>query len=293
MSKSKLGRGFDSLFPTDFDQTILDNRETIQDIKVNKLEPNPEQPRKVFDDSELEGLAASIKEHGLIQPIVVTPNGDKYYIIAGERRWRASKKLGLENISAVVRTAEQLQRLELALVENVQRVNLSPLEQAASIKHLRDQFNMDHQTIAKKLGKSPTAVINIQRLLSLPKEVADALNSKKITEGHARAILGLKDASKQVELMNLVIKNNWSVRQTERYVVAQKQGAGEVKAAIRKSSATTKQTTLLTKKLKADVSLRRMAKGGKIEISYKNDKDLDRITDLIAGNAKTTKKTKS
>ena len=282
MSKSKLGRGFDSLFPTDFDQTILDNRETIQDIKVDHLEPNPEQPRKNFDQAEIEELADSIKQHGLIQPIVVTPNGDKYYIIAGERRWRASKHAGLPSISAIVRTAQQLQRLELALVENVQRDNLSPLEQAASIKHLKDQFNMDHDTIAKKLGKSSVTVINIQRLLSLPPEVAEALNKKKITEGHARAILGIKDPKKQIELMKLIIKNDWSVRQTERYVVAHKQGAQEAKVAIKKSSATSKQTEKLTKLLKTPVSLKRMAKGGKLEIAYKNDKDLDRITKLIA-----------
>lgn len=283
MSKSKLGRGFDSLFPTNFDETILGNKETIQDIKVGHLEPNPQQPRKIFNDNELAELASSIKEHGLIQPIVVTPNGDKYYIIAGERRWRASKLAGLEEIAAIVRTAKELERLELALVENVQRVNLSPLEQAASIKHLRDQFNMDSQTIAKKLGKSHTTVINIQRLLKLPKEVADALNERRISEGHARAILSLKDSDKQLELLNLILSNNWSVRQAERYVVAHRQGAKQTSTAIEKSSSTSKQTEKLTKVLKTPVSLRRMAKGGKLEIAYKDDKDLNRITKLISG----------
>lgn len=282
MSKSKLGRGFDSLFPTNFDESILEDKEEIIKISLDKLMANPDQPRVVFNDKDLDELATSIKQHGLIQPIVVTPNGQKYYIVAGERRYRASKRAGLKTISAIVRSSEQLQRLELALVENVQRVNLSPLEQAASINYLHQQFSMDYETIAKKLGKSSTTVANITRLLNLPKVVADALNSKKISEGHARAILGIKDATKQIELMKLIVKNDWSVRQTERYVVAHKQGAVKSSQAIKKSSSKSKQTDTLTKILNTTVTLKRMAKGGKIEIAYKDDSDLDRITKYIS-----------
>lgn len=281
MSKNKLGRGFESLFPKNFDETILEDKESIIKIPIEKLMANPNQPRVVFGDKEIDELASSIKQHGLIQPIVVTPNGQKYYIVAGERRYRASKKAGLKTISAIVRSTKQLQRLELALVENVQRVNLSPLEQAASISYLHQQFNMDFENIAKKLGKSTATVINISRLLGLPKVIADALNNKKITEGHARTILGLKDEKKQIELMKLIIKNEWSVRQTERYVTAHKQGAIKSSVAIKRSSAKTVQTERLTKILGTPVSLKRMAKGGKIEIAYKNDDDLNRITKFI------------
>ena len=166
MSASKLGRGFDSLIPKNFDTSILsseDNR--IQNISIAALQANPEQPRGHFDEENLKELSQSIKQHGIIQPLVVTPNGEKYYIIAGERRWRAAKLSGLKTVPAIVRSAEQLERLELALVENVQRVNLSPLEQAVSIEYLHQQFSLDYATIGTQLGKAAATVQNSARLL--------------------------------------------------------------------------------------------------------------------------------
>ena len=283
MQNNKLGRGFDSLIPKNFDSSILaSDDERIKKIDISLLEPNPEQPRLHFDEQALQELADSIKQHGILQPLVVTPNDDKYYIIAGERRWRAAKIAGLKTVPAVSRSSKQLERLELALVENVQRVNLSPLEQAASIQYLHDQFSLDYITIGSRLGKAAVTVQNTARLLQLPKQAIEALGDKKITEGHARTILALKDEKDQLVLLQLIIKNEWSVRQAERYVVAHKKGTSTSASAIKKVATVSPQTEKLTKILKTKVSLKRTAKGGKLEIGFKNDTELKRIVNFIS-----------
>ncbi len=283
MQNNKLGRGFDSLIPKNFDSSILASEdERIKKIDISLLEPNPEQPRLHFDEQALQELADSIKQHGILQPLVVTPNDDKYYIIAGERRWRAAKIAGLKTVPAVSRSSKQLERLELALVENVQRVNLSPLEQAASIQYLHDQFSLDYITIGSRLGKAAVTVQNTARLLQLPKQAIEALGDKKITEGHARTILALKDEKDQLVLLQLIIKNEWSVRQAERYVVAHKKGTSTSASAIKKVATVSPQTEKLTKILKTKVSLKRTAKGGKLEIGFKNDTELKRIVNFIS-----------
>lgn len=280
---SKLGRGFDSLIPQNFDASLLVSEdERIHKIDTGNLMANPEQPRINFDEVELKGLAQSIKKHGILQPLVVTPNGDNYYIIAGERRWRAAKQAGLKNVPVVIRTTEQLERLELALVENVQRVNLSPLEQAASIVALNEQFNLPFEAIGQRLGKATVTVTNTARLMRLPEEVKQALRDKQISEGHARSILSLKDPKDQLKMLEQIIKNGWSVRQAERYAVAHREGATTVTSAKKKVAITSPQTKKLSESLKAPVTLRRMAKGGKLEIGFKNDADLKRITGLLA-----------
>lgn len=282
---ARLGRGFDSLIPQNFDTSIITavtDDEKILKLDVHDLMANPEQPRLIFDESELKGLSASIKRHGILQPLVVTPNADKYYIIAGERRWRAAKLAGLDKVPAVVRSVEQLERLELALVENVQRVNLSPLEQAASIQYLHDQFSLDFKKIGERLGKAATTVQNTARLLSLPEEAQAALKARQISEGHARAILALKLKKDQLELLKMILQYSWSVRQAERYVVAHRDGASDSVAAKEKVATKTPQTERLSKVLKTNVSLRRTAKGGKLEIAFSSEDDLERILTFIA-----------
>lgn len=280
-----LGRGFDSLLPQDFDSSILaEEGERIQQLAPSKLIPNPEQPRQFFDEEALSGLATSLKQHGILQPLIVTPHGDKFYIIAGERRWRAAKQAKLTTIPTIVRSTEQLERLELALVENVQRVDLSPLEQAASIQYLHDQFSLGFDAIAARLGKAQTTVKNTARLLQLPAVAKEALHSQSITEGHARAILALKDQKPQETLLQLIIKNSWSVRQAERYVTAQKQGLKTSRSAQKRVATSNPQTEKLGKVLHAPVSLRRTAKGGKLEITFKNDADLKRIIASLTKN---------
>ncbi len=278
-----LGKGFDSLLPTDFDSTVLlEPDERVQKLLISSMTANPHQPRTTFDRQALDDLAGSIKRYGVLQPLVVTPNGsDSYYIVAGERRWRASKLAGLKTVPAIVRSSKELDQLEIALIENVQRVDLSPLEQAFSIQRLHEQFNLSYDTIAQRLGKANTTVANIVRLIGLPPAAQNALKDKHISEGHARAILALKDPKLQTELLEQIIKNSWSVRQAERYVTAHKQGVKDQTRVNQRVQTSTPETEKLSQVLKTPVTIRRMAKGGKLEISFKTDAELSRIIEQI------------
>jgi ParB family chromosome partitioning protein len=280
-----LGKGFDALISSDFDKSLLlTSEDRIEKIPIAKLQPGSHQPRQHFDETALRELAASIKRHGIVQPLVVTPeSGGKYGLIAGERRWRAAKLAGLDSVPAIIRERKQLDQLEIALIENVQRVDLSPLEQAVSIGRLHEQFNLSYDEIASRLGKATSTVSNIGRLLQLPDAARDALNQNKITEGHARAILSLKgDTERQTYLLETIIAQGWNVRQAERFATSVKSGIKEAsKAHARAASAETAETKQLSQKLKAPVSLRRTAKGGKLEITFKSDDDLTRIINAL------------
>jgi ParB family transcriptional regulator, chromosome partitioning protein len=284
VKKAGLGRGFDALIPQDFDKSlILEEHERIEKIALDELEPNPDQPRQHFDAAALEQLAGSVKQYGVLQPLVVTPaKGGKYFIIAGERRWRAAKLAGLKKAPAVVRGTKDLERLEIAIVENVQRVDLSPLEQALSIEKLHQQFNMTYESIAKRLGKAPSTINNTVRLLQLPEAARDALHAKKISEGHARAILSLKDLpEKQANLLKQIVTNDWSVRQAERYVTSIKEGFKAAKATEERMQSQTPETKLLSKKIGAAVTIRRTAKGGKLEIAFTSDDQLKKVLEIL------------
>lgn len=282
-TKRGLGKGFESLLPNDFDKSLLlSSEDRIETISIDKLVANPHQPRKHFDDIALTELSISIKRYGVIQPLLVTPDKDNYIVIAGERRWRASKKAGLKTVPAVVHKRKELERIEIALIENVQRVDLTPLEQAVTIEKLHEQFNFTYDDIAKRLGKASSTVTNIVRLLKLPKEAKEALSSNKITEGHARQILAISAfPDQQKYLLNSIIKNGWNVRQAEQFVTSLKTGIKESAKASARTSSETKETKVLSKKLNTKVSIRRMAHGGKLEIAYKNDEDLNRIIGLF------------
>lgn len=274
-ANTHLGRGLESLLPAEFDKTLLSNDERIQNLFINDIQANPDQPRKHFDEHSLNELSESIKEHGVLQPIIVSPSGKGYELIAGERRWRASKLAGKKTIPAIVREKAQLQRLEIALIENVQRVDLSPLEQAASIEHLHEQFNLSYQHIARKLGKAPPTVNNIVRLLQLPADARNALRSGKITEGHARAILALKNQSVlQRKLLELIQKQAWSVRQAEQFVTAHKEGLKVSSALSERAVKETNETRKLGKQLNAKVTIHHTAKGGRLEIYFTSPENL-------------------
>lgn len=281
VKKSGLGRGFDALIPQNVDTALLfDDQERVQKIAVTALVPNPHQPRTVFDEEALQQLADSIKQYGILQPLVVTPEGQgTYAIIAGERRWRAARLAGEAKVPVIVRTTKELEQLEIALVENVQRVDLSPLEQAVSIEHLHQQFSMTYEAIAKRLGKASSTVNNIVRLLQLPEAARDALHNGQIFEGHARAILSLKDMpEKQAELLAQIKRHGWSVRQAEQFVTSVKEGFKETKATHQRMQTQTPATKKLSKKLGGNpVHIRRMAKGGKLEIAFASDEELERI----------------
>ncbi len=279
--KVGLGRGFDALIPTAVNTAVLfEEHERVQKIAVGDLSPNEAQPRTYFDEESLHQMAASIKQYGILQPLVVTPNGSgTYSIVAGERRWRAARLAGLDTVPALIRTTKELERLEIAIIENVQRVDLSPLEQAVSIERLHQQFSMTYDSIAKRLGKASSTVNNIVRLLQLPESAQRALKDGQITEGHARSILALKDSpEKQEELLKNIVSSGWSVRQAEQFVTSHKEGFKDSTAAKQRMNTETPATKQLSKRLGgAPVHIRRTAKGGKLEISFKTDEELEMI----------------
>lgn len=281
MSAQKgLGRGLEALIPEDFDSSLLlDEHERIQKLPVSSLSPAAAQPRQVFDEAALIELAESLKTHGMLQPLVVTPAGaGAYHIIAGERRWRAAKLANLDSVPAIVRTLEKLQQLEIALVENVQRVDLSPLEQAVSLQRLHDQFSLTYTDIAKKLGKSPPYVRNLVRLTNLPPEALRALSEERISEGHARAILAIKDwPEQQPILLQNILEKSWSVRQAERFVAAVKAGISDEKVVKTRVAVETPETKQLGSKLGAPITIRRTARGGKLEIGFHSEDELKQI----------------
>ena len=283
-SKQKgLGRGFESLLPQNFDDSVLFNKEDkIEQIDVNRLQANVYQPRQEFSDAALADMAESIKQYGVLQPLIVVPHDGDYMIIAGERRWRASKLAGLAAVPAIVRTLQDLERLEIALIENVQRVDLSALEQAESIEYLHRNFGTSYTDIAKRLGKGNSTVVNIVRLLGLPDPAKDSLRAGEITEGHARAILSLKGhPDKQLLLLVFIRKNGWTVRQAEQFVVSVREGFHETKKTTQRMSAETPATKRLSKRLNAPVAIRRTAKGGKLEVGFTSDEQLEQILQLL------------
>lgn len=288
MAKTKqkgLGRGFDSLLPQNFDESLLlSSSDKVEKIAVGRLVPNVYQPRREFDQGQLRELSDSIKQYGVLQPLIVTVHDDGYMIIAGERRWRASKLAGQKTVPAIVRTTKELERLEIALIENVQRVDLSPLEEAESIEYLHQQFGTSYTDISKRLGKANSTVANIVRLIQLPDEAKDALRSGNINEGHARAILALKEfPDKQPELLQQIIKHGWTVRQAEQYVVSVRDGGAEPSEdkTKRHMQTETPATKRLSQRLSAPVAIRRTAKGGKLEVTFTSDEQLESILGLL------------
>lgn len=282
--KAALGRGFDILMPGGVDEQLINRGEDrVQKLFTNDIVSNPAQPRRDFDETALAELAESIKQYGVLQPLLVMPKNGKYQIIAGERRWRASKIAGLQKVPVVVRTAEELEQLEIAIVENIQRVDLSPLEQAASIQRLHELFHVSYENIAKRLNKAESTLHNIVRLLKLPPSAQEALREKRISEGHARTILALKQFPEQQEqLLLLIQKHNWSVRQAEQFAVAAKSGTKSSDTAKKRTDNTTPQTKHLSKILKRPVSVTHMAKGGRLVIRFNTDEDLDGLIALLS-----------
>lgn len=286
--KPGLGRGFDSLIPTnlveeEFDPTHDEDKKVSQEkeLPIDQVFPNPDQPRKQFGEEALEELAASIKEHGILLPLIVTAEGSQYMIIAGERRWRAAKKAGLTQVPAVVRTMSSQHKLEVALIENLQREDLNPLEMATAYLKLHEHFNLTYEQVGQRVGRSMSSVSNILRLLGLPPEAKKALAEGQITEGHGRQILAVKEHEVQMELLRLIIAHGWSVRKAEQFVVGYKEGERNKRTAVAKTKIETSHTRALGKRLGTDVRVKNMAKGGLLQISFKNEDDLERIAQLL------------
>ena len=288
-AKKGLGRGFDSLIPTDFlddsfDTTAKQEQKVSEQktLLISELTANADQPRRHFDKDALNELAASIKEYGVIQPIIVTPKGSSYEIVAGERRFRASKLAGLAEIPVVIRTMSGQNQLEVSLIENIQRRDLNTIETATAYAKLRDQFNLSAEKISERVHKSPSAVINTMRLLKLPKEAIVALAEGKITEGQARPLIG-QDSELIAELIPRIIAEEWSARKVEQYMtnVKKQQKTGEPEAENISAQHEGRVETLKTR-LKTDVAIRVNSKGaGNIVIKFKSAEELERIQELL------------
>ena len=273
-----LGRGLDALLANDMDETT--NSDALRTLNVAQLQPGKYQPRSHMDDAALQTLADSIKSQGIMQPILVRQiANDKFEIIAGERRWRASQIAGLDQIPVLVRDIADESALAMALIENIQRENLNPLEEAQGIKRLIDEFAMTHEKAAEAVGRSRAAVSNLLRLLTLTHAVQALLMQNKLDMGHARALIGL-DAAQQILLANKIVSQNLSVREVENLV---KNASLEAKPKLQKISVNRDVLTLqntLSEKIGAVVSISAKANGaGMLKISYSN---LDQLDDIIA-----------
>jgi ParB family chromosome partitioning protein len=278
--KGGLGKGLDALIPSQ-DSSQAETGATY--LAVDLIVPNPRQPRQIMPEEGLQELAASIREHGIIQPLIVTaePATGQYSLIAGERRLRAARLAGLEQVPVLIRQATDQQRLELALIENVQRADLSPLETAEAYRQLNEDFGLSHEEIADQVGKSRVAVTNTLRLLKLAEPVRKALAEGKISEGHARALLGLNSASAQVAAVQVIILKDLTVRQSEEYI--RNLMGSRTKVALPKPPSPEVQA--LEEQLRAylgtRVSLHKGKKGGSLTIHFFSDEELNALVSQI------------
>ncbi len=288
--KSGLGKGLDLLIPNNAnikteektdENSIQEKAEVF--VKLSQVEPNKSQPRKNFNEDSLIELSESIKQFGIIQPLIVQKKEDYYEIIAGERRWRAAKLAGLKEIPVIIREYSDEERMEIALIENLQREDLNPVEEALAYKSLIKEYNLKQDEIAEKVSKSRTAVTNSMRLLNLPEEVQNMIVDEMISSGHGRALLAIEDEKTQITIANKIFEEKLSVRETERLVKA----LNHPKEKKEKEEYT---DTFIYEKFENDfkeilgsnVSIKRKSRDkGKIEIDYYSNEDLERIMDLM------------
>lgn len=300
--KRGLGRGFDSLIPegmveTEFDVTApVDESgarvsgDTIQQLDPFLLDPNPHQPRKNFEEAALEALAASIRVHGILQPLVATRKGDRFELIAGERRLRAARLAGLTRVPVILRTFDEQEKLELALIENIQRAELNPIELATAYRKLADEFNQTYDDIGQKIGKSSSAIANTVRLLNLSADAKRAIVDGIISEAHGRVILSLEDEDKRAEILRLILKYKWTQKQADEFARGYRGPRGSKMLAQARLNEIEAWQTDLEKYLSASVKQTRLARGkGKIIIEYNSAQELDRIYRLIRHNSVASK----
>ncbi len=288
--KRGLGSGVDKLIPTegidDFFDPTAEEDERVSDLKeiaLDEIIPDSDQPRRNFNEEQLNALATSIKEHGVVQPIVVVKESGKYKIVAGERRWRASKIAGLNKIPAIVRTLSAQNRLELSLIENVQREDLNAIEIATVYQKFRDQFNLSNTEIAKRVGKSEPAIVNTMRLLGLPDEAKHAMVEHKLSEGQMRPLVTLEPSQVKAVLPKIV-NEGWTARRVEQYVVdlkgrkSEKAGKGAYKARINADA----EAKTISKKLGVKVRISTSARGsGDIVLKFKDKEEFDKLCSIL------------
>ncbi len=287
--KTGLGKGLDSLIPISKKEKTAEKKmigagekkESEIRLKITEIEPNREQPRKTFNEDALLELAESIKNFGVIQPIIVQKREDYYEIIAGERRWRAAKMAGLSEVPVIIKNFSDLEAVEIALIENIQRENLNPIEEAYAYRRLFEEFHLKQDEIAEKVSKSRTAVTNAIRLLKLDKRVQQMLMDDMITTGHARALLGIEDAEEQVYLAHKIFDEKMSVREVEKFV--QKMHTEKKQKKVPENNFVYQEIEEKMKEILGTKVIVRHHKSsrGKIEIEYYSNEDLDRIFEMI------------
>ncbi len=282
MQKQALGKGLGALIP---DLSALDEKEKkslgIMELDVDRIIPNEYQPRKTFSDDGLKELASSIKEQGVIQPIIVHRIGANYGLIAGERRWRASRLAGLRTIPALVREASKRELIEQALIENIQREDLNPLEAAEAFKRLQDEFRLTQEDLAKRVGKERSTIANFLRILGLPKEIKQHLASGAISLGHAKALLSLERHRDQLAVSNAIVKRGLSVREAEALAAKMKHPAAPKRKKPVAGTEYKAAEERLRESLGTKVSIEAKAQGGRIVIEYYSPEELDRILEKI------------
>jgi ParB family chromosome partitioning protein len=284
MSRKALGRGLSALFTQ---SASLDQDLVV--IGIEQIDPTGGQPRHVFKEDKLQELAASIKSNGLIQPVVVRRSGaDRFQIIAGERRWRAAQIAGLQRIPCVIKEVDDQNLLELSLIENLQRENLNPIEEASAFRRLLEKSQMTQEQIAAKIGKDRSSIANSLRLLRLPKEIQALVEENKLSMGHARALLALESADDQKALASRIVAGGLSVRDAERLSKSRqtngKTAAGGARQASKSDPNVAAAEAKLGKKLGAPVKIKLVHSGGTVEIRFKSMEDLSRLYDVIMAN---------
>lgn len=276
MNEQGLGRGLAALINSNEMENT--NNSFVENFDINNIQPNPYQPRMHIDPEELIEIADSIREHGVIQPLIITKdkNSDRYFLIAGERRLRASQLAGMKTVPVLLKDSSPQEMLELAIIENVQRKDLNPLEEAYAFKQMQDEFGISQDIIAKKMGLSRVAITNKIRLLNIPDEVKEEVLNEKLSEGHARALLGIKDRVSLIAAADLVIKRGMSVRETEALVRKINYGKGSTTRSWKKTDQVTdKFSTQLSQKLGYTAHISKMTKGGKVVIRYNTTTELE------------------
>ena len=272
-----MGKGLGALIPEGEES----DRNSIVEIKITDIEANDKQPRKAFNDATLADLSESIKEHGVVQPIIVRKQGNGYQIVAGERRWRAARLAGKKTIPAIIKECSNLEVMELALIENLQREDLNSIEEAMAYKSLIEEYNMTQEEISKKIGKSRPAIANSLRLLQLPQEIKNMIAEGKISQGHARALLSISGEKKQLDMAEKIIAQQLNVRQIEKLAKDTKQK--KKKEVL--TDAYQIEINQLEERLRAvlgtKVTIHHRKNRGSIEIEYYSDEEFDRIFELL------------
>lgn len=292
MAARGLGKGLDALIPQETVPVKKENAKTktkkgegVEYVKISLVEPNPKQPRKTFDEDDLQELAESIGNDGIIQPILVQDRKDHYEIIAGERRWRASRIAGLKEVPVIVRDYTEEQILKISLIENMQRKDLNPIEEALAYKRLQDEFGRTQDEIAESMSKSRVAITNTMRLLNLTEKVQEMVVDERISSGHARALLAIENPEEQYNIALKVFDEKWSVREIEKYIKNRNKPKKD-----EKNTELDFIFTDLEEKLKIALGTKvaihaKDKEKGKIEIEYYSKEDLERLTDIFMGTA--------